>query len=361
MRLLFAGTPDAALPALDALLASRHEVLAVLTRPDAATGRGRTLRPSPVARRALESGLEVLSPTRPRDPEFAERLRQLAPDAAPIVAYGGLIPAALLDVPRHGWINLHFSLLPAWRGAAPVQHALLGGDEITGATTFRLEEGLDTGPVLGTYTEAIGAQDTSGDLLERLSRAGATLLVRTLDALEEGVIEARPQPSQGVSLAPKLTVDDARVRWGEAAAHVDRRIRACTPAPGAWTTFRGDRVKLGPAVPDAAADPLAPGELRVGKRTVHVGTGSAPVLLGTVQPPGKRAMVAADWARGARVMAGEHFGEGAATADLPAEGARSSTGPRRGPQSSADGAAEQGRSAGPRRDSRPSPEGGERT
>ncbi|WP_068434577.1 methionyl-tRNA formyltransferase, partial [Piscicoccus intestinalis] len=229
MRLLFAGTPAPALTALRALLDSRHEVVAVLTRPDARTGRGRTLHPSPVKQAALEAGLEVLTPARPRDPEFADRLRELAPDAAPIVAYGGLIPRALLDVPAHGWINLHFSLLPAWRGAAPVQHALIAGDDVTGASTFRLEGGLDTGPVLGTYTEAIGPTDTAGDLLDRLAEGGARLLVATLDALEAGRLEAVPQPADGVSLAPKLTVDDARVRWGDPAAAVDRRVRGCTP------------------------------------------------------------------------------------------------------------------------------------
>ncbi len=311
MRLLFAGTPAPALTALRALLDSRHDVVAVLTRPDARTGRGRTLHPSPVKQAALEAGLEVLTPARPRDPEFADRLRELAPDAAPIVAYGGLIPRALLDVPAHGWINLHFSLLPAWRGAAPVQHALIAGDDVTGASTFRLEEGLDTGPVLGTYTEAIGPTDTSGDLLDRLAEGGARLLVATLDALEAGRLEAVPQPADGVSLAPKLTVDDARVRWTDPAAAVDRRVRGCTPAPGAWSTLRGERIKLGPVVPepDAAdpAAPLAPGQVRAGKRSVHVGTGTVPVRLTDVQAPGKRPMAAPDWARGARIADGWEF------------------------------------------------------
>lgn len=307
MRVLFAGTPEPAVIALRALLDSRHDVVAVLTRPDARTGRGRTLHPSPVKQVALDAGIEVLTPARARDVEFADRLGELAPEAAPIVAYGGLIPPALLDVPTHGWVNLHFSLLPAWRGAAPVQHALIAGDEITGATTFRLEEGLDTGPVLGVCTEPVGPRDTSGDLLERLAHGGARLLVDTLDALEEGILRARPQPSEGVSHAPKLTVEDARVRWEHTAAQVDRRIRGCTPAPGAWSTLRGERIKLGPAGVAPGADPLGPGELRVGKRAVHVGTGSTPVELHTVQLPGKRPMPAADWARGARVTDGERF------------------------------------------------------
>lgn len=223
-----------------------------------------------------------------------------------------MIPPALLDVPRHGWVNLHFSLLPAWRGAAPVQHAIIAGDEITGASTFRLEEGLDTGPVLGLCTEPIGAGDTSGDLLGRLAQAGARLLVDTLDAIEDGILHAQPQPAEGISHAPKLTVDDARVRWGHTAQQVDRRIRGCTPAPGAWTTLRGDRIKLGPVTlaavtfaPEAAQ--LAPGELLPGKKAVLVGTGGAPVALGSVQAPGKRPMPAADWARGTRVAPGDRF------------------------------------------------------
>ncbi len=307
MRVLFAGTPAPALVSLQALLASRHEVVAVLTRPDARTGRGRSLAPSPVKAAALEAGIEVLTPARPGDADVVARLTQLAPQACPIVAYGGLIPPALLDIPAHGWINLHFSLLPQWRGAAPVQRALLAGDDITGASTFRLEAGLDTGPVYGTCTEAIRPHDTSGDLLERLAHAGAGLLVRTLDALEEGIIEARPQPDQGVSHAPKLTVEDGRVRWQQAASHVDRRVRACTPAPGAWTVWRGQRIKLGPVTPDVSADPLAPGQVHVHKRGVHVGTGTVPVALGLVQAPGKRPMAAADWARGARIGDDETF------------------------------------------------------
>ncbi|WP_276509333.1 methionyl-tRNA formyltransferase, partial [Cellulomonas hominis] len=198
MRLLFAGTPAVALPSLDALLASRHEVVAVLTRPDARAGRGRTLTPSPVKERALEAGIEVLTPTTLRDPEVEERLAAIAPDAAPVVAYGNLVPPAVLDLPRHGWVNLHFSVLPAWRGAAPVQHAIIAGDEVTGASTFRLEAGLDTGPVYGTLTETIRPTDTAGDLLGRLADAGSGLLVRTLDALEEGILTPVPQPGDGI-------------------------------------------------------------------------------------------------------------------------------------------------------------------
>ncbi|MCU0282338.1 MAG: methionyl-tRNA formyltransferase [Candidatus Nanopelagicales bacterium] len=305
MRLLFAGTPEVAVPSLRALLASSHEVVAVLTRPDAAAGRGRRLVPSPVAEVALAEGIEVLRPSRPRDPDFLTRLAELAPDAAPIVAYGGLIPSAALAVPPHGWVNLHFSLLPAWRGAAPVQHAIMAGDAVTGASTFRLEEGLDTGPVFGVVTEPIRPTDTAGDLLARLAESGAELLVRTLDGLAAGALAAVPQPGDGVSLAPKLTVEDARVVWGEPAMRVDRLVRGCTPAPGAWSTFRDERVKLGPVRPDPAVADLAPGELRAAKQDVWVGTATHAVRLGDVQAQGKRMMPAGDWARGLRVQAGE--------------------------------------------------------
>lgn len=309
MRLLFAGSPAAAVPSLEALLASRHEVVAVLTRPDARVGRGRTLQPSAVAAVAHERGVPVLTPPTLRDPAVVAQVAGLGVDAAPVVAYGVLVPPALLDVPTHGWVNLHFSVLPAWRGAAPVQHALMAGDEVTGASTFRLEAGLDTGPVYGTLTETIRPTDTSGDLLDRLSTAGAELLVRTLDALEDGVLEPVPQPPDGVSHAPKLTAADAQVRWSHPAHVVDRRIRGCTPAPGAWTTLPdGQRLVLGPVRPVPDVVELRAGQLRVDKREVLVGTGSGAVRLGDVTPPGRRPMPAADWARGARPDDGSVLG-----------------------------------------------------
>lgn len=306
MRLVFAGTPDVAVPALRAIADSRHELLAVVTRPDAPAGRGRKVLRSPVAAWADEHGVEVRTPRRPRDEEFLAWLRDTAPDCVPVVAYGALVPPAALAIPAHGWINLHFSLLPAWRGAAPVQHAVLHGDEVTGASVFELEEGLDTGPVYGTLTEPIRPTDTSGDLLDRLADAGAGLLVAVLDAIEDGTARAEPQPADGVSLAPKVTVDDARVRWDEPAFAVDRRVRAGTPAPGAWTVFRDERVKLLPVTPaDGAAPP--PGELVVGRNEVLVGTGTTAVRLGEVQPAGKKRMDAAAWARGARIETGDRF------------------------------------------------------
>jgi methionyl-tRNA formyltransferase len=308
VRLVFAGTPQVAVPALDALLASKHEVVAVLTRPDARAGRGRHEVGSPVALRAAEAGLETLKPGKASDPALAERLRELAPDCCPVVAYGGLVPRTLLDLPTHGWVNLHFSLLPAWRGAAPVQHAVLHGDDLTGATVFTLEEGLDTGPVLSVMTEPIRPRDTSGELLDRLATPGAGLLVATLDALERGELTARPQPAEGVSLAPKLTVADSLLDWKAPAFHLDRQARACTPAPGAWTTWAGDRLGLGPVEPAGPAD-LAPGQVAVSRREVLVGTGDRQaVRLGEVRPAGRRPMAAADWARGVRDLDGGTLG-----------------------------------------------------
>ena len=310
MRLLFAGTPTVALPSLAALAGSRHDVVAVLTRPPAAAGRGRVLTPSPVAQWAAARDVRVLSPASPREPAFLDELTALAPDCVAVVAYGALVPPAALAVPPHGWVNLHFSVLPAWRGAAPVAHALLAGDDVTGATTFRLEEGLDTGPVYGVVTDAIRPQDAAGDLLERLSLAGARLLVATLDGIEDDTLVPVPQPADGVSYAPKLTPADARVDWTAPAMRVDRLVRATTPEPGAWTELHGARVGLGPVgvpVTGDEAPSLAPGELLVGKAQVLVGTGSGPVRLGSVRPHGRREMPAADWARGLRLAPGERF------------------------------------------------------
>ena len=321
MRLVFAGTPDTAVPVLDALLASRHEVAAVVTRPDAPTGRGRKVEASPVAQRAAAAGLEVLTPARVRDPEFLDRLRAIGPDCCPVTAYGALLPQAALDIPPRGWVNLHFSVLPAWRGAAPVQHAIAHGDDVTGASTFLIVRELDAGPVYGVVTEPVRADDTTGTLLGRLAHSGAELLVATLNGIEEGTVQAVPQPAEGVSFAPKINPDDARVDWKLPAHVVDRQIRACTPDPGAWTELDGVRLKLGPVAldpvdsadrgdPDGSAAPpdLAPGELQAARNAVLVGTGSRPVLLGDVQAPGKRRMTAPEWARGLRSGGPVRFG-----------------------------------------------------
>jgi methionyl-tRNA formyltransferase len=307
MRLVFAGTPEVAVPSLDAIAESRHELVAVVTRPDAPAGRGRKLVASPVAQRAEELGLPVLRPEHPRDPDFQATLRELRPDCCPVVAYGALLPQSALDIPVHGWVNLHFSALPSWRGAAPVQHSLWAGDEVTGATTFRIVKELDAGPTFGVMTERIRPADTAGDLLARLAEGGAGLLVATLDGIEDGSLEARPQQAEGVSFAPKITVDDARVDWTEPAIGVDRRIRACTPGPGAWSTHEGERIKIGPVTPCPDRDALAPGLLDVTKNAVYVGTGTVPVRLGEVKAFGKKQMGAADWARGVRLQTGACF------------------------------------------------------
>jgi methionyl-tRNA formyltransferase len=301
MRLVFAGTPATALPTLAALLKSRHVVAAVITRPDARSGRGRQLRPSPVAEQAVAAGIEVLTPDRPGDPDFLARLREIAPDCCPVAAYGALIPQAALDIPVHGWVNLHFSVLPAWRGAAPVPHAILHGDDVTGATTFRLVRELDAGPVFGVLTEPVRPSDTAGDLLGRLSDAGAELMLATLDGIESGRLEAREQPADGVSLAPKITPADAKVDWRAPAVAIDRQIRACTPEPGAWTELQDGRINLWPVtITSADVSLLGPGELSVQRSRVLVGTATRPVELGAVQAHGKRRTPAADWARGLR-------------------------------------------------------------
>jgi methionyl-tRNA formyltransferase len=296
VRIAFAGTPQVAVPSLDALLASRHEVVAVVTRPDAPSGRGKRLAASPVAQRAAALGIATLKPGRPRDEDFIARLTELGPDCCPVVAYGALLPQRVLDVPARGWVNLHFSLLPAWRGAAPVQRAILAGDKTTGATTFRIILELDAGPILASTTEQIRPDDTAGDLLSRLATSGARLLVETLDGLEAGTLVEHVQPDTGVSYAPKITVEDGRIDWFQPAEVVDRVIRACSPAPGAWTTFHGQRFKIDSA--GIAGDVLPPGALEIGKHSVRVGTGTRALELGQVQAQGKRPMPAADWARG---------------------------------------------------------------
>lgn len=307
MRLIFAGTPAVAVPSLRALIDSDHEVVAVVTRPDAKVGRGRRLEPSPVKVAAEEAGIEVLTPARPTDPDFLARLTELEPECCPVVAYGALLPEQVLDIPTHGWVNLHFSLLPAWRGAAPAQRALMAGDEITGASTFRIEAGLDTGPVFGTMTERIRPDDTSGTLLDRLADAGAPLLVATMDGIATGDLEPQEQPGEGVSHAAKLTVEEARVDLTHPAMAVDRLVRGCTPAPGAWTTFRGDRLKLGPVT--VTDESLPAGTVEARKHEVLVGTADHAVRLGEVTPLGKKPMAAADWARGVRIAPAERLGE----------------------------------------------------
>ena len=300
MRLVFAGTPSVAADTLAHLLADgSHEVAAVLTRPDAPQGRSSRPVPSPVARLAAEHGIEVLRPVRAGDPDLAARLAQLDPDCCPVVAYGGLIPKALLDLPEHGWVNVHFSLLPRWRGAAPVQHALLAGDQVTGVTVFELVEELDAGPVLTSATYTPGPAETAGEALAALQQLGAIELARTLDGLGSGTLVAVPQPAEGVTLAPKLTVAGAQIDWSRPAAEISRQVRANNPSPVAWTELEGERFKVLLAVP-ADGDPLLPGEVRAARRTVQVGTGDGLLELLLVQPAGRRATAAADWGHGLR-------------------------------------------------------------
>jgi methionyl-tRNA formyltransferase len=303
MRIVFAGTPEPAVPSLQRFIDSpRHEVVAVLTRPDAVAGRGRKVTRSPVGRLADEHGIPVLTPRRPAEPEFIEQLTTLAPDCCPVVAYGALLPQQVLDIPRYGWINLHFSLLPAWRGAAPVQAAIDAGDEITGASTFQIEAGLDTGPVFGVVTEKIAVTDTAGTLLEKLALSGAHLLETTLDGVEDGTLQAVPQPTEGVSYAPKVPVEAGRIRWDQPALAISRRIRAVTPTPGAFTEVGGTRLKLGPV--EMVEEELPERTIEVRKSGVFIGTATTAVCLNQVQPQGKRTMPALDWARGARLQPG---------------------------------------------------------
>ncbi|MGX1807038.1 methionyl-tRNA formyltransferase [Nocardia sp. NPDC055321] len=303
MRLVFAGTPAPAVPSLRRLIESaNHEVVAVVTRPDAVAGRGRKVTRSPIGQLADEHGIPVFTPRKPSEPDFVEQLAALAPDCCPVVAYGALLPESVLAIPKHGWINLHFSLLPAWRGAAPVQSAILAGDEITGASTFLIEKGLDTGPVFGTVTERVRVTDTSGVLLDRLAESGAQLLESTLDGLEAGALQAVPQSTDGISYAPKVEAEAGHVRWDEPALAISRRIRAVTPSPGAWTEVDGKRVKLGPV--ELVEETLPERAIEVRKTGVFIGTATTAVRLTEVQPQGKRMMPALDWARGARLQPG---------------------------------------------------------
>jgi methionyl-tRNA formyltransferase len=305
MRIVFAGTPTPALPSLHRLIDSpHHDVVAVLTRPDAAAGRRGKPAPSPVAQLALDAGIPVLRPEQPNSPEFIAELTAIAPDCCAVVAYGALLSARMLAVPPHGWVNLHFSLLPAWRGAAPVQAAIAAGDTVTGATTFRIEPALDSGPVYGVLTQTIMPTDTAGELLDRLAVSGAVLLETTVDGIAAGTLSPIPQPDDGISVAPKISVDQARVRWDLPAHVIERRIRSVTPNPGAWTMLGDMRIKLGPVTIEESGAPLEPGRIEVERSLLRVGTGSDPILLGQIQPPGKKTMAAADWARGARLEPG---------------------------------------------------------
>ncbi len=295
MKLVFAGTPEVALPSLDALAASEHEVIAVVTRPDAPAGRGRRLTPSPVALRAAELGMEVLKPAHPREPDFQSRMTSLAPDVCAVVAYGALLPSPVLAIPPHGWINLHFSLLPRWRGAAPVQRAVMAGDPKIGTSCFRIVRELDAGDLYRVSSRPM-PEATAGELLMLLAESGARQLAETIDAIAAGE-QPVPQETAGVTLAPKITVEEARVDFTRPAAEVRNHILGCSPDPGAWCELNGKRLKLYRARLGQAPVALEPGELYTTRRQVFTGTGDAVLELLEVQASGRRRMAAIDWAR----------------------------------------------------------------
>lgn len=294
---MFAGTPSAAVPSLERLASGPHEVVAAITRPAAPLGRKRVLTPSPVATSAVEHGIPVIEAARLGD-DATGLVADLEPDLGVIVAYGGLVREPLLSTPRHGWINLHFSLLPAWRGAAPVQHALIAGDARTGASVFRLVPELDAGDVYGTRSVEVAPDATAGTLLDELAVDGADLLAEVVDAIAAGTATATPQEG-APTFAPKLGIDDARLDWTASADAIRDRFRGVTPEPGAWTTLDDQRLKVLAVAAAPGSDPLAPGALQLDGRRLLVGTGTEPLELVRVQPAGRTAMSAADWWRGA--------------------------------------------------------------
>lgn len=301
MKLVFAGTPEVALPSLNDLISSQHEVVAVITQPPAKSGRGRDIRCSPVHELALSQGIDVLHPASVREIEAV--LREIQPDAIPVVAYGQLIPETMLGIPEHGWINLHFSLLPQWRGAAPVQYSIWHGDSITGATTFRIEKGMDTGPILGQVTHGIDPRDTSGVLLNSLAGSGSLLLRQTLDALETGMIRAIPQQHDLATFAPKISKEDSRIDWQSPAIEIDRRIRAMTPTPGAWTMIDAGEGEAPMSIAPVLINRdvvLEPGVISFVDKRVFIGSATYALELIQVKPAGKKFMDATDWLRGLR-------------------------------------------------------------
>lgn len=296
LRIVFAGSPAAAVPSLRALIGSDHEVVAVVTREDAPLGRKRILTPTPVADVAQAAGIRVLKAN--RITPLTDEIAALGADLGVIVAYGGLIREPLLSTPRLGWINLHFSLLPRWRGAAPVQRALIAGDRMTGAAVFQLVPELDAGPVYATVSQSIGAHETAGHLLERLSVSGAKLLVNVVNDLRDGMASAAEQVGEP-TLAPKLELADGLLDWTSPAAELDARLRGTTPEPGAFALLAdGERLKVLDATIARGDAGLPPGEFELRAGRLLVGTATEPLHLVTVHPAGKRAMPAADWWRG---------------------------------------------------------------
>lgn len=325
MRIVFAGTPTVAVPTLRALVAGPHEVVGVVTRPDAPLGRKRVLTPSPVAEAAEELHVPVVKAAR-LDEDATASILELEPDLGVVVAYGGLVREPLLSAPAHGWINLHFSLLPRWRGAAPVQRAVIAGDQQTGAAVFRLVPQLDAGDVYDTLVRPIGTDETAGDVLESLSCVGAELVARVVDRIADGTAETAPQHGEP-TLAPKLTIDDAALDLTQDARAVYARLRGVTPEPGAFFGVGGVRVKVLRAS-RSGAEQLEPGELALAGGRAFVGTGSSPLELVTVQPAGKRPMPGADWLRGLTP---------GVRADVPGPAAGPGPGPATSPESASRG------------------------
>jgi methionyl-tRNA formyltransferase len=304
---VFFGTPHWAVPSLTALLASEIEVAAVVTNPDRASGRGLQARASPVKMAAITAGTEVIQPERVRDRAFVARVAELRPEVACVVAYGKLLPAELLAVPSLGFVNAHFSLLPAYRGAAPVQWTLIKGEQVTGISIMRLSEGMDEGPLLATQSVAVDPADTAATLGERLAHAAAPLLVRTLLGYRDGLVEATPQAEQGVSYAPKLTSKDVRIDWSRRAHDIHNLIRGANPEPGAWSTFRGKRMKLLETTPlDEVLDGAA-GRLRPGPDGLMVVCGSGTLVVTRAQLEGKRPLPGVEIGRGLHLQEGDRF------------------------------------------------------
>ncbi len=299
------GTPDFAVPALSELVANGHDVAAVYTQPPRPRGRGHKLQPSPVGRLAADYGIEVRTPETMKAPSEAEALNALEADVGIVVAYGQILPRAVLDAPAHGCLNLHASLLPRWRGAAPIQRAIMAGDRVTGVQVMQMEAGLDTGPVLLSETVPIGDDETYQSLHDRLMGVGADLLPRALAALERGGLEPRPQAEDGITYARKITAEDAAIDWTRPAGEIDRQIRGLSPFPGAYTTLDGQRLKLLGSRPGETVD-AAPGTVtEAGPGGVAIAAADGRTVVVTrLQRAGKAAQNAEEFLRGMELVAG---------------------------------------------------------
>jgi methionyl-tRNA formyltransferase len=306
MRIVFFGTPEFAVASLERLLHERYDLAAVVTQPDKPQGRSRsTLLEPPVKLAAAKAGLQVLQPERPTGDVFLASLRRLAPDLGVVVAYGHILRRDLLTLPPRGMINVHASLLPRLRGAAPIQHAILEGDGVTGVSIMRMEEGLDSGPVLLQVDTPIGERETAGELSGRLAELGATALLAALARLEDGTARAEPQDAAAATYAPKVDRDSARLDWTRQPAALARQVRAFDPAPGAWTTHHGAPLKLfGPTVRE---DQGEPGRVLSAGDDLVVAAGGGALALREVQPAGKTRLPVADWVRGRGIAPGERL------------------------------------------------------